>query len=666
MKLTINLNGNFLCPFQVFIDIIVQLPQSVSQINTIVFTPICELNAINDWIDLESLGKPAALRAQMLAEILNSCLQSNDIEQLELHVEVENGVVSMDNLYALLFLAKNLVTLNLFFYVLPQKASFLKHSLLVIEEKNNITINYDLASQATETAISWFLEKNRYDILQSNGFNFDATWLQGSAVTEAESQMLIGYAWVCLKSGAAEAGTQVLSKAWDPSLPESIRENLCMHLQLIRFLSHQYVAVTQEPLPEKFNVLQPADAISIYFIKAYAATLTQNLPVAEIYFKKCHVNEHMSLTDVNSLYRLNLYALFLVLSGKTEAALSLEIRIKDHIQTHNIAIAGLKYVNFINIARLYKKFQQYDEAITFYNLAYQEINGGGYTYSDRMYYHMNLGSVYEAQGKIDLAVFSWIKVALYWLSYDNPYALSWRPRLILCQEKIIDILKPLSSETVSQYILEKIQSLLRLSNIELDASFNKIFQFITDENSKVIAESCYINQNIIVYGTSNSEGIIKLDGPMTENLSRLLSQIMHRVFHVNATVECIIVDTRHEELHFESDESCWVLAVLSGCQLCYLHGRLIRFDQIQTEQLLSQTMVYLKSAITEITTIPKGMKIQYKRSFLNKIIPSNGEIQFIKALQQDGKRSIRLLDVATQATLEQLIAKKVVTIAYSA
>lgn len=681
MKLTVNLNGNFLCPFQILIDIHSQLPQASPGFNPLVFSPICELNSINDWINLESLGKPVALRAQMLTHVLKPLFQSCAIDRLELSIYLPEGRLQSDNLYALLFLAET--PLTLLFAVKPEYKAHLQQLLSPLSVKNNVNIDYipqDIWEQdARQIANTTQLEKNRYQILRTVGFPFCNQWCEETVLNKENVPLLIGYAWTCLKSGAHEIGTDVLMRALNkPELPALIREQLFMHLQLTRFLSHQYKAVTEESFPDQFHYLETNDATSINFIKAYSATLCRNLAVAETYFEKCGINEQLPLTDENSLYRLNLYALFLVLRGKADTAFELEIRIKAFIEKNKINTVGLKYVNFINTARLYKKAGQYDNALAYYDLAYQEISGGGYTPSDRIYYHMNLGSVHEAAGRIETALFFWVKAAIYWLSFNNKYALSWRPRLILCQEKITDILNPLAQDKVNQFLYDKIHALINQCSIQVDRSIQTPFQFraallnqsfksegIEQSNLTESSKACYIAKNLILYGSADPTVTpIGYTQNTEKKLALLLSSLLKHVMKIDSNYHTLLIDTHNEVIYPLSDPGCWIIATLAGCQRCYHNGQPLYYDLTQTSNLLSQIKITLAPTIASIKPGDKGLQLNYKRSFLNKTLCTTAEIDLVKRLEKDSAFNLNQLDSDTQTTLNALIEKKVVVLAY--
>jgi tetratricopeptide (TPR) repeat protein len=462
MKFIVNLSGDFLFPFQAAIDIAEQLSSNlVKQFAMLAISPICELNSVNDWINLESLGKPVALRAESLVDRLKVLFNKNNITSIELHIYTVNNYLTADNEYILLFLSKLPIKLDILFF------------------------------EASTVA-------NRNALWKEIGFQFDNL---------NNINILIPYAWMCLKSGADELGCLLIERVLSVIKPtEKDFEQLFMQLQLIRFLAHRYLQVTNTNFPEQFIHLDKEEINHLYFIKAYSATLCRNTSIADIFFKKCEINSKSSMTDEKSLYRLNIYALFLVLQGKLEEALELEVKIQNYIKENQIDVVGLKYVNFINIARLYKKLKNFDHSLLYYEKAYEEIRDA-YTVSDYIYYHINLGGLHEAAGDFEKAINHWIRALIFWQSAKNPLSLSWRPRLILCQEKITDILSPLSVEKVNQFFYQKINYLFSKSNINNFS--NNTFDLSAIINNNIKENKISLSNNIISIDTVHDGLVLK-------------------------------------------------------------------------------------------------------------------------------------------------------------
>lgn len=669
MKFITNLNGNFRVPYQALIDISHQIQNPATPIKNLIFKPICELQTTNDWINLEALGNPTALRAQELAFAVVSSLNQASITNLDLDVHCSNSEIGTDNLYALLYLAEKLDSLNITFYCENDKHSSLANFLSPLEEKGNIILKiqpYDAFSQ--QLALNSQAEKllaARKSLIESLSFHLPESIFTEINLDKATANQLIGYVWTCMKTGAYDISCHILSRALAiEEISAELTEQLFIQLQIVRFLSHQYALVADEPFPDEFKFISKEDAQGIYFLKAYSATLSRNLPVAKISFEKCNINKDMILTDEASLYQLNLHALYLVLSGDTETAFDLEMQIEEHINQHNIDVVGLKYVNFINIARLYKKTQQYTKSHAYYEKAYSEIRGGGYTTSDHIYYNMNLGSLYESMGYTNTALFYWITATIHWLSSSNPYELSWRPRIILCQEKVTEILKPLSVEKINRFLFDKLSNLSSEADISLDVHSEKVYDFITDVNNSVRKESCYIAENIVVYGSKMGGKPLKNDRSSRYKLNHLVSALLKAILNLDDEVCTLIVERNYDHLALDSEEACWAFSTLSGCKHCYHNGQPIHYAASQTLNPLSKLQISLSKVINNVDYTASGLELKYKRSFMNKTLHTPEEIMLVKQLDGDKSLSLEDLPTVSSSLLNNLISKRVVTVSY--
>jgi tetratricopeptide (TPR) repeat protein len=651
MKLIVSLDGEILTPFQVYVDLAYQL--SCFTVCDQVFSPICELNGINDWINLESFGQSMAMRANNLHELLRDKLKFEELEFLELQVIVGKGELSMDNVYALLFIAKEIKNLKVFFYAPPTLFKQLAKKIDLLSDLDNLQVELcDIAHAQMDKKACEKLAEHRKQLLQRIGII-----INGHSNEVINPSCLIAYAWICLKAGAYELGESSLQQVLlRTDSTTALYEQLFMHLQLIRFLSHRYDAVAQVDFPETFKHLSQEEIISTYFIKAYSATLTRNLQLAAIYFTKCDVNEKMILSDENSLYRLNLFALFLALSGNFDGAYAAEIRIKKHIELNKFKAVGLKYVNYINIARLHKKFKQYEQALSYYELAYLQIGGGGHTISDRIYYNINIGNVYEAAGHAEVALSYWLKVAMIWLAWGNKYSLSWRPRVFLTQENVADILQPLPVKKISEFLYKKIIKLIHDS--KLIYAIEGSYQFVLHSalEKKITHETCYVGHHMMLYGSSTEASFSYKDEE--EKLAKLISPIVKKMMNIKTHHAFLAIDVVHE--YFPTlEEHCHSLTCLGDVKDSCLNGKYLCNENAKGGKL----KISLSKGIDYIRRTNEGMQIAYKRSFLNKILQDPQEIEFVAALEKTPILSIP--DVASiKDILNKLFAKKIICISY--
>ncbi|WP_412754020.1 hypothetical protein [Legionella londiniensis] len=660
MKLIANLKGDFLCPFQILLDIASQLPDAHFKLKQSAFLPICDLNNTNDWINLESLGTPEALRARKLTHALLPHLLKAG-KALALHVYIPDAKLGSDNLYALLFLAEAFEALHVVFYSAMDELHPLQDTCGALRQKANVTLQYQSCEsffqETSHRSIANHLENERYAVFARMGFHFHRAWME-QEITVQNMQLMIGYAWTCLKAGASAPGCEMLLKGLKiPNLNQEIAEYWFMHLQLIRFLSHQYETVAALPFPERYQYLNDEDIFNLNFVKAYCATISRQMSTAREYFRKAGIHEAMALNTEASLYHLNLYALLQVLEGNIDLAFTLEMRIKEFIENHQIDVAGLKYVNFINIARLYKKTKQYEQSFLYYEKAYSEISGG-YTASDNIYYHLNLASLYEAAGEAQGALTHWINAGLHWITMPNQYALAWRPRLILCQETIGDILQPLSPDAVSDYLYQKIKSALCKINANPESLPEVEYHFIADEKGSIKKNVCYGIENMIFYSTDNSLPS-HAETKAQLKLRRLISGFLHRFLPDICSFDILVFDTQCENKLLQTDELFWLHAYLADANKCYHNGQELRYTPRHAEYLLEKAQISLVKSICAIKKNEEGLALTGKRSFLNQTIQSADEIEWIMRLAKHKTLSGKQISAA-KPVLARLLQKKLI------
>ncbi len=654
MKFLSNLSIDFPLPFQLFADINHQLDNNKQLPSGLFLKPICELNTTNDWINLEALGKPAALRGKELSQLIYQALGGN-ITELELDILLGEHGLSIDNFYALHFLAEKVQSLKVnLFYSNKIDENYQE----LFKNTRSITAEWIPSNEnkSTSSARSWYdLSTAAEQQLHDCGIHLKNDIFEQIKLKDEQSGLLIAYGWSSLKAGAHEAACRVIEKALGEfELSHQQQEMLFMHLQIIRFLSHQYLKVSESSFPARFITLSEKECNGLYFIKAYAATMSRQIETADKYFAKCHVHEEMELHDEDDLYRLNLFALSQVIKGKEDTAYALEMRIESFIEKNQINILGLKYVNFINIARLYKKSKKYDMSRSYYQKAYRQISQGGYTYSDFIYYHLNFGGIEEAAGNSALALDHYIYAAAYWLAFDNPLALAWRPRLILCQEKLTEILKPLSVDKANQFLVNKINELMQSENLST-TNENQSVQFVDTERALLESSSCHIDQLAIFYATQQHD-VVKQPSATSAELSSLVFNYLVTQKSVDISNKTIVMETRFDKQVPANNEQALSLAALMGCSDCYMTKT--HFDRNAIEEKAESHLLNwrLAGTVESMSSTEKGIKLAYQRSFLNKFIRSEQEIEGIERLSD--RRAHRIDD---RNLIFNLLTKRIIS-----
>jgi len=622
MRIISNLNGLLLCPYQILVDLCEQLPECPSAIKKIIFAPICELNSTNDWINLESLGNPGAVRAKNLVTQIQKYLDQKKITHLTFAIHCDDGNLTLDNLYSLIYLSA-IYCLNLECYT--ENVSLFAEKISALAKHANIRINLKNSANL-DTKQLHLLQQNRQHNLFRLGFKIEE---QGLAEVDAHPEQLgpiIGYAWLCLKAGAYAPACKLLEAVLENSAINSpAYERLFMHLLMMRFFSHQYELIALGYFPAQWTHLNAQEVQTLYFFKAYAATLSRHLTIAQEFFSLAGIHAQMVIHNETGLYQLNLFALSRVLLGQIETAFDLEFRIKEYCELKNITTVGLRYVNLINIARLYRKTKNFEQALHYYGLAYAQIEGG-YSTGDYIYWAINLAGVYEEQGDKKTALNYWIQAAIFWLAYDNKYALSWRPRLILCTEQINQINSPLDLDKAHLFLANKIQMLIEEVNPHI-LSFPTTPCTFTARNGSGTEDTLHISQNITLFSrdSSTSLGTTQTAGAM--QLQSIVSQFLYATMAVDVAAD-ILVESQHELHEINTEKQAYRVMALTRCNTCYFNG-----IWLDNSQLNLPVTIGLSSAIAHITPQDNISLVHYKRSFLNKALTEKAEVALLERLQ---------------------------------
>lgn len=591
MNVLSNLNGLIRCPFQVIFDIALHMNTNKAAFSELLLKPLRPLETISDWVHLDSLGCPVALRAYEASHLLSLDLAQEGIYSLDLDVYLGDDTLDIDNYYAIVLLSRLMRgALHVSFYVDDKEAL----TQYVHDSRTNEQLHMTIHSSTRLLESSAYLlqlndlKAARYAVLQAAGFHFFSPESDRIKAFDFNSGF-IRYVWMGLKTGAYPVSTRLLEYVLNTHpLSEQEHESLLMHLQHIHFLSHQHDVVVNQKYPHQFKYQLPEIVINLYFIKAFSATLTRQFEVAKECFNLAGIDASMPVDDENSLYQLNLLALYHLLKGEMALAFDLERRLNEYLETNKVSSVAMNYVVLINIARLYKKSQDFDQSFYFYEKAYKHIRAGGFTTFDSMYYNMDKAGIYESSGNRHKALTSWIKVALYWLSCANPFSLALKPRVVLCQEKVTDTLAPLNREKVNQFLFKKISLLSEQLGYEFDVSTPNQLHFISSD-IKHTKNTAYINNDLIIYGCSVSRG--EKIHPITqteEHLHQLLSFLIHAHAKLNLHEGALIIEASHEQMEYSSVDDCFCVAAMQGCSHYYWNDTRYSRDSEEVQERLSE------------------------------------------------------------------------------
>jgi tetratricopeptide (TPR) repeat protein len=134
--------------------------------------------------------------------------------------------------------------------------------------------------------------------------------------------------------------------------------------------------------------------------------------------------------DIPYMFLLNISALAEQRCGNHEAAQALEKRIERLIVEHGLQDARLRYVNWINLARLARYAKDLDAAEHYYSLAFSTVEGAP-SEGDSIHANLCRERIEDARGNHRAALDCLVRAAMYWCASDCPESLNWRVQTVI-------------------------------------------------------------------------------------------------------------------------------------------------------------------------------------------------------------------------------------------
>jgi tetratricopeptide (TPR) repeat protein len=237
------------------------------------------------------------------------------------------------------------------------------------------------------------------------------------------AENILYFAWRCAELGAEEIGLRLLDKANKFATKIFFRHMYLVQLQFMRIATQYYEEAANETrtMPFQFD-----DFLHLlYLTKAWGCILSRRTAEAKYYFGLAEITPDTVPKDIDSLYRMNIYALSQHLNGETESALMIENRIKDAISALDKSRPQITYINSINLARLHRHLGDFSTAKKYYDKAFN-TNRNEKSETDYIYAEVCFGMLCEKQDDLPNALFHWLSAAVHWLNAEVPEALGWR------------------------------------------------------------------------------------------------------------------------------------------------------------------------------------------------------------------------------------------------
>jgi tetratricopeptide (TPR) repeat protein len=194
--------------------------------------------------------------------------------------------------------------------------------------------------------------------------------------------------------------------------------------------------------PDPSPALPPLQRGALHMTKGWGLVMTGQAARAEPYLQSASElleaavgrnRQFLYLVNISALNRLNL--------GDHEGALAMEKQIEADSAALDDVDARFDYVNSINIARLYRRRNEFELAATYYARAFA-TTAGARTESDLVYANVCHARLDVARGRTLDCFHAWLRASLHWLSCDAPEALGWRVQSAILGRKALPASTP--------------------------------------------------------------------------------------------------------------------------------------------------------------------------------------------------------------------------------
>jgi tetratricopeptide (TPR) repeat protein len=351
-------------------------------------------NDIDLWIDLESTGDITLVQAKALATIITDFIQT---QATPLVISLSSkDEMTRDNKILLFYLQ---------FY---DRAKFIfdPWSPPCIEEDNDY--------------LKWpCFTPSKTPVLK------DQNYTEGV-------ESIIYHAWRCSELGAEEVGFKIMEEGIRSARVFYIKQLYLVQLQFMRIATQFY----PDAADEKRSVCQDFPALYDAFnlSRAWGSILSRRPREAMHFFALANITMETMPSDLDSLYRMNIYALAQHITGRIDNAFVIEARIEAALTAAEKNHPQMTYINSINLARLYRFAGNYLQAQKYFEKAFN-VQRKKKSETDLIYQNVCYGKLNENQSLWLPALQCWLRAAFHWINALTPEALGWRAiRAIAFQE----------------------------------------------------------------------------------------------------------------------------------------------------------------------------------------------------------------------------------------
>jgi len=193
--------------------------------------------------------------------------------------------------------------------------------------------------------------------------------------------------------------------------------------QWMRIATHKFAEAGESHDPPEG--LERELAGTLYWQKGWGLIMSGDAVRAAPCFEKAIAALDFAENRVELVYLLNIYALSRIRLGDLDGALKLERRIEKLFEASLVDDWHMRYINFLNLARLMRKAGDLNSAEKYYAKAFHASDGAK-NEVDGFYINACMALTASAKDDLQGAFIYWTRAALHFAALSYPEAIGWR------------------------------------------------------------------------------------------------------------------------------------------------------------------------------------------------------------------------------------------------
>ncbi|MBY0481558.1 MAG: hypothetical protein K2Q21_09390 [Chitinophagaceae bacterium] len=478
------------------------------------------------------------------------------------------------------------------------------------------------------------------------------------------------YAWKQFGSGAKELAFKLLIKVYNSASNGTEKASILCQLQGLRIALWKFQEVAAAPMPGGNKILSVQRFL--FMAKGWGAVMTGDLDNATICLSEAtKLFSSEELASKEFMYLLNINALLLLKKDELAKAMLLEKQIENNVQINEIKDYKLRFVNAINLARLYKKNKEFTLSLQYYLKAFKTITGLKQE-SDFVYYNLILSNAYNDDGNSNKSFFCLLRSALNLLCTVFPKSVSKRLYVALdlpaiAQDEHRDTTEDIYNYFIKQicnhqYVVENFGQ--EIFNEFLDVSDTPFFlsSYLFD---KKIEAALGVNGVSILVSDDTEESIhYKPKSKLGTIVFKILCIVFEDMYKLKQS-KSIIIDTNYGfDIPQTIDEVVQVSIKLKVDKIIWEKNE---FDltAIKNCSLLLPTNISLHPGISHIAERGNDIAVSFKRYYPTLTINNSYTASLKKLLLGDLSLTTHEIEEISPDKLKWMQEKRIITLTYN-